>query len=496
VQLHIDRENQRPLYLQVVEQVKERIRGGALPGGTRLPPVRQLAEELGLTRLTVHNAYAELQADGWIESFVGRGSFVARRTELDGVRRAQARPVEVAPRRPGAVGELMQMAHRPEIISFAQAFPATETFPVREFGRAAQQALAHDGATLYDYGSSQGEAALRDQLAVFLLDRAVEAPPEQIIVVGGAQQAIDVALRALLRPGETMLVEQPTYLGVIERMEAQGLRLYGVPVDEEGIRLDALEHAIALHRPRLLYTIPTFHNPTGASMSAERQAGLLGMAERYGLLILEDDIYGPLAYEGPAPLPLKARDTAGVVIYLTSFSKMFMPGLRLGLLAPPPRLVDTLVEAKRLVDFHAPQLMQRALAEYLQTGQMAAHLRAIKPLYRERRDAMLRELRRAFPPEARWTTPSGGFSLWVELPPGLRSMDLYLAAIERGVAFAPGEAFFAEQPNGGYLRLSWAAQPPDAIARGLEILGDLLHEQTARYRRLRSPAAREVVPMV
>ena len=301
---------------------------------------------------------------------------------------------------------------------------------------------------------------------------------------------------ALLRPGETMLVEHPTYLGMIERMEAQGLRLHGAPMDEEGIRLDALENAIALHRPRLLYTIPTFHNPTGASMSVDRQAGLLRLAERYGLVILEDDIYGPLAYDGPAPLPLKAQDTAGVVIYLTSFSKVFMPGLRLGLLAAPPRLVDALVDAKRLVDFHAPQLTQRALAEYLQTGHMAAHVRAIKPFYRERRDTMLRELRRAFPAETRWTSPAGGFSVWVELPPGVRSMDLYLAAIDRGVAFAPGEAFFAEQPLAGYLRLSWAAQPPQAIARGVQILGDLLHEQTARYRRLRAPTSCEVVPMV
>ena len=497
VQLELDRASRRPLYLQVVDQIKERIRSGSLPAGTRLPPVRQVAHDLGLTRLTVHNAYAELQADGWIESFVGRGSFVAARpaSTID-----HGDPLLTAPtsvRRPGELADLLQLSQQPEIISFAQASPAAETFPLREFGRAVQQAITtHDGAALYGYGTSQGDPLLRDQLAVYLLERAVQARPEQIVVVGGAQQGIDLVLRALVQPGETVLVEHPTYLGIIERSEMQAVALHGVPMDAEGIRLDALERAILLHRPRLLYMVPTYHNPTGSTMSPDRQEALLALAARHGLLILEDDIYGALPLDGQAPLPLKARDRAGSVIYLSSFSKVLMPGLRIGMLVPPPHLLDALIAAKRLADLQSPQLTQRALALYLRDVHWGAHLRTVRALYRERRDVMLTHLRRNFPGEVRWTRPAGGLSLWVELPPGVRAMDLYLDAIERGVAFAPGEAFFAEPPATSYFRLSYGPQPADLIVKGIGILSELVHEHVTRSRRVRPAAVHAVVPMV
>jgi DNA-binding transcriptional MocR family regulator len=267
-------------------------------------------------------------------------------------------------------------------------------------------------------------------------------------------------------------------------------------MDQEGIRLDALEQAIAAHRPRLLYTVPTYHNPSGACMSAARRQGLLLLAARHNLLILEDDIYGLLSYDGRAPSPLMAEDNAGVVIYLTSFSKMLMPGLRMGLLAAPPALLQSLIAAKRLCDLHAPQLTQYALAAYLASGAMAGHLRMVKALYRERRDAMVGQLRQAFPSEARWSVPSGGLCLWVELPPGIRSMELYLEALDRGAAFAPGEAFFAEPPATSYFRLSYGGQPPELIAKGIGVLGELVHEHIARSHRVRPAAARPVVAMV
>ncbi|HEX6289889.1 MAG TPA: PLP-dependent aminotransferase family protein [Herpetosiphonaceae bacterium] len=496
MQLQIERRSQRPLYLQLVEQIQERIRSGALPAGSRLPPIRQIATELGLTRLTVHNAYAELQADGWIESFVGRGSYVAERPGV----KAQMRPSPVLPPvpllRPGALAEIMRLSHQPEMISFAQAAPALETFPAREFGRMIQHVIAQEGAAIFDYGVSQGEMALREQLAIYLLDRSIQVSAEQLLVVAGAQQGMDIVLRALLNPGDTILVEQPTYLGMIERMQVQGLKLVAVPIDEQGIRPDALETAITQHQPRLLYTIPTFHNPTGICMSAERQEVLLDIAQRHALPILEDDIYGPLSYDGPAPLPLKARDTTGLVIYLTSFSKVLMPGLRIGLLVATPPLLEALVAVKRLSDMHSPQLTQRALSEYLERGHFAAHLRATKALYRERRDAMAVSLQRYFPADVTWNIPGGGLCFWVGLPPGLRSTELYEEAIDHGVAFAPGQVFFPDPSVQGYMRLSFAACPPEAIDRGVRILGELLDEQLMRRQRLRVRSFCETVPMV
>lgn len=492
MQLFLDRRGQRPLYLQVVEQIQERIRSGALPVGSRLPPIRQLADELHLTRLTVHNAYAELQADGWIESFVGRGSYVAERPGA----KAQMRPSPVLPlvARNGSLGEMMRLSHQPGMVSFAQAAAAPETFPVREFNRVMQHVLAEEGPALFDYGITQGETVLREQLARTLLDRNVQAPPEQIVVVAGAQQGMDVVLRSLVGAGDTVLVEQPTYLGMVERMQMQGLKLVAVPIDEHGIRPEALETAITLHQPKLLYTIPTFHNPTGVCMSAARQEALLDIAQRHALPILEDDIYGLLSYDAPAPLPLKARDTTGLVIYLTSFSKVLMPGLRLGLLVAAPPLLETLIGMKRLADLHSPQIIQRAMAEYLARGYFAAHLRATKAIYRERRDAMVRSLVRHFPTDATWTVPGGGLCLWVGLPPGIRANELYETALEHGVAFAPGQVFFPDQPSQHWMRLSFAAHTPEAIEAGAGTLGELLHQQ--RMRRYQPRSLCESVPSV
>jgi DNA-binding transcriptional MocR family regulator len=484
------------LYLQVVEQIQERIRSGALPVGSRLPPIRQLAGELGLTRLTVHNAYAELQADGWIESYVGRGSYVAERPGA----KAQVRPSPVLPPtpllRPGALSEIIRLSHIPNMISFAQAAAPPDTFPVQQFSAAVQHVLQEDGGALFDYGITQGELSVREQLSVFLRQRSVDLPPEQIVVVAGAQQGMDVALRALVNPGDTVLVEQPTYLGMVERMQMQGLKLVAVPLDEQGIRPDALEIAIEQHRPRLLYTIPSFHNPTGINMSCERQEALLDIARRHALPILEDDIYGFLSYDNPAPLPLRARDTSGIVIYLTSLAKVLMPGLRVGALAAAPPLLESLIAVKRLSDMHSPQLIQRAIAHYLASGHFSEHLRTINALYRERRDAMLDSLARHFPADATWTRPGGGFCCWVGLPPGIRSAELYDLALERGVAFAPGQMFFPEQPAQSYMRLAFASHPPETIERGIAVLGQLLHEQLARRQRMLNRSFCESVPMV
>lgn len=492
--LQIDRQARQPLYLQVAEQIRERIRSGVLPAGSRLPPIRQLARELGLTRLTVHSAYAELQADGWIESFVGRGSFVAQRP---GAQAPHQAPAPLSPGSRSAVGslaEIMRLAHRPDVLSFAQAAAAPETFPVRAFGRALQAVIRRYAAASFDYGATEGEAALRDQLAVFLTLRGVQVPPERILVINGAQQGIDLVLRALVRPGDTVLVEQPTYLGMVERMQVQGLRLVGVPIDEQGLRPDALAEAIVQHAPRLLYTIPAFHNPTGISMSPARQEAILRIVQQHGLLVLEDDIYGLLSYDAPAPLPLKARDNSGQVIYLSSFSKVLMPGLRLGLVVADAPLFDELLGGKRLADLHAPQLTQLALAEYLSRGAFAQHLRATCALYRERRDAMATALQRYFPREATWFTPQGGLCFWVALPPGVDALELYRAAIEQGVAFAPGQAFFPPPVERDYMRLSFAAHPATAITRGVAILGELLARHLARQGRQRPVCAG--VPLV
>jgi DNA-binding transcriptional MocR family regulator len=498
MEFQLNRDHAKPLYLQLSDQLQERIRSGSLPAGVKLPPVRDLALNLGLTRLTVHNAYSELQAGGWVEAYVGRGTFVAQRTQpslqsLHVPARSHA-DTSTPWISQGMLADMMRLSQDPNLISFAQAGPAAETFPVRDLGRAIQHAL-RDPASL-GYGPTQGELSLREAVATWLLDRNVVTSPDNVLITTGAQQGVALVLRAFVRQGDVVLVEEPTYLGFIEQATALGVRLIGVPMDEQGMRIDALRHVLREYKPRLLYTVPTYHNPTGICLAPERQTALLQLAREHNLTILEDDVYGPLSYDGAPPMPLKSRDTAGRVIHLGSFSKILTPGLRLGYLVAQEEQLGPLLAAKRSADLHCSPLLQRALADYLGRGQLAGHLRSVRELYRERRDAMKKALQRSCPRDIEWTTPNGGLCFWLALPPGINGADVYSEAIERGVGVTLGSVFFPQPPRSAYIRLCFAAQTPAAIERGISILGDLLTDHLRRRDQLAARACRETEPLM
>lgn len=498
MEFQLDRNHAKPLYLQLSEQLQERIRSGSLPAGVKLPPVRNLATDLGLTRLTVHNAYSELQAGGWVEAYVGRGTFVAQRPYPLTNSYEAFNPTKADTSMPwisqGMLADMMRLSQQPDLISFAQAVPAAETFPVRELGRAIQHAL-RDPAAL-GYGPTQGELVLREAIATTLLDRNIVASPDHVLVTTGAQQGVALVLRAFVRQGDVVLVEEPTYLGFIEQATALGVRLIGVPMDEQGMRVDMLARLLREYKPRLLYTVPTFHNPTGISLAPERQTVLLNLAHEHNLLVLEDDVYGALGYDGPPPLPLKSRDKSGRVIHLGSFSKILAPGLRLGYLLANDEQLGPLLAAKRSADLHCSPLLQRALADYLSRGQLAAHLRLVRELYRERRDAMRRALVRSCPREVQWRVPGGGLCFWLELPPGVNGSDVYAEAIDRGVGVTLGSVFFPQPPRSAYLRLCFAAQTPENIERGITVLGELLGLHLRRRDQLAARACRETEPLM
>jgi 2-aminoadipate transaminase len=494
MQLTLRRGSGVPLYRQVADQIRALVRSGALPAGGRLPTVRRLAADLGLTRLTVQSAYADLQAQGLIESFVGRGTFVATRSPA-----LPAVSVPNAPQAPlswisqGDFAELGRLTDGPSLLSLAHAVPAPETYPGRELGRALRAAL--DDPAALSYGPMQGEVALRDQMSRLLLDRGIAVAPDGVVITSGAQQGIDLILRTLAAPDEVVLIEEPTYPGAIELAARRGQRLVGIPRDADGLSLAALEAACRLYHPRLLYLVPAFHNPTGASLSAEQQQGLLRLATAHDLLLIEDDVYGLLAYDAPAPAPLRAIVDAARIVYITSFSKVLAPGLRLGAVVAPAEYVPLLVAARHSNDLISSPLLQRALADYLARGSLHAHLQAVRQLYRERRDAMLSALER-FLPDCDWTTPGGGLNVWVRLPPGVSERDFCLAAIARGVAVAPGKAFFARPRDRASMRLSFGAHPPQQITRAIALLGAILHDEQRGRTEALARAGREAHPLV
>lgn len=492
LKITVRRESDTPLYRQITDAVADLIRRGALPPGTRLPPVRELAAELGLTRLTVHSAYAELQARGLIESHVGRGTFVTAR--LPATHRHEALPEPPAQwQAQGVLADLLRLAEQPNLISLAQAMPTPDTFPTRIFGRALAAALA-DPSSL-GYGPIQGEPALREQVSRVALGRGFAAPPDDVLITAGAQQAIELAIRAFTAPGDALLIEEPTYPGVIAAAARHGVRLVGAPVDAGGLDVAAVEAICRKHAPRLLYTVATFHNPTGVSLAPERRRALLDIAGAHNLLILEDDVYGPLSYDGPPPPALKADDMDGRVLYNMSFSKMLMPGLRLGALAATPDQLAELAAAKHNIDLVCSPLLQRALASYLRQGRLDTHLAHVRALYRERRDATLAALEQ-FRDLWRWTRPTGGLNVWVTLPDGISEREFCLAALERGVGVAPGRAFYAQPQRRAAFRLSFGMYAPEQLTTAVTILGTLLREQTRRRSLLFARASRESAPLV
>ncbi len=491
MQIRLDRNSAQPLYVQLAQDIQRRIRSGALPPGARLPTVRELAQQLGVTRLTIHSAYSELQAGGWVEARVGRGTFVA--APGDSITTAVELGREISAQ--GMLNDMLQMTQLPGLRTLAMADAAPEFYPLREFGRALDEALSSGGAAILGYTTSQGDPLLRTVLADLLRERGLRAGPDEILITSGVSQGLALIVQTLARPGDTVIVEQPTYLGLLNILGQQGIRAIGAPLDEDGLVVDALETLILTHRPRFIYTIPVFQNPSGVCLSPARRAALLSLAARHRVPLVEDDIYCRLVYEGTAPPALKADDQEGLVLHLGSFSKSLLPGVRVGYVAAAPQMIGRLVAAKQATDLCSPPLLQRALALFIQHGWLENHLRRSIPQYRARRDALLSALARYMPSGLRWTSPRGGFCSWVSLPHGISTTDLYLAAIEQGVAFVPGDVFFAGPPPRPYIRLCFATQSPQVIGEAVEILGRVLSTHLLR-RTFATPALADYVPLV
>lgn len=486
----LNRDEPVALYQQIVEQIKERINSNSLPAGARLPTIRQLAQELGVTRVTVQNAYDELQAGGWIESTIGRGTFVSQSV--------QPRPQlhSLGPQRTtdAVINDIMQVNELVGVRSLASASPDASLFPVDEFWNTLND-LRADALSSISYSASQGAPPLRSEIANLLREREMKALPDDILITAGVTQGLALVTQALCRPGDSVLVEQPTYLGFLHTLKAQGVQPVGVSLDEEGVQLEVLERLIFKHRPRFFYTIPTFQNPTGACLSLARRRALLDLAVQAGILIVEDDIYARLAYDQPAPPPLAALDTTGSVIYMSSFSKYLMPGLRLAYTVAPPPLNQKLLSLRRAADLCSPPLLQYALARFLAGGGLKKHLRRVLPIYRERRDAYLAAMHRSMPPTVQWTRPAGGFCSWVTLPRHHALSNLYQKAIQQGWLFAPGDAFLPEAEATTHLRICFGNQTPATIRTGIEVLGRLIRtclEQSDR----RAVEAEDWTPLV
>lgn len=489
MRIPLDRQSGAPLYRQIEDHLRQQIRSGGLPAETRLPATRQLAQDLGVSRITVKNAYAALESDGLIGTRQGSGTFVMpaapQPPQPAGAagpgwplwqlpfQAEQADPRDVPPEPDGGAGDL---------IAFTGVGDPRE-FPVKDLLRAVQQVLRRDGTAALEYGDfASGYAPLRATITHVLASQGVQAHPDQVLVTSGSQQALALVCQTLLRPGDVVLVERPTYNLALELFQSLGLQAAGVPIDQHGMQMAALEQALQQRRPRLIYTIPNFQNPSGVCLSVARRRELVGLAQRYGVPVLEDDFVGDLRYHGRALPAVKALDPGGLVIYTGSFSKMLMPGLRVGYLLADGPVFDRLVRQKRVSDLTTSTLMQRALDRFVTVGRYQAHLRRSCRIYSQRRDAMLAALRRYLPADVQVEPPQGGLFMWPRLPERLSSLELLPLALEEGVGFAPGARFFPDPAEGArFLRLNFAVCTPAEIDEGVRRLGRALRRLAARH---------------
>jgi 2-aminoadipate transaminase len=388
-----------------------------------------------------------------------------------------------------AVREILKVAERPDILSFAGGLPAPELFPVDAIAEAHAQVLAEDGRAALQYGVTEGFVPLRAWISSRLASRGVRASVERILVTTGSQQGIDLVSKILLDPGDVVAVENPSYLAALQVFSGYEAVPEPIGSDDEGMRVDELEALCTragVRKPKLVYLVPDFANPKGTTLSTARREKLVALARRHGFVILEDDPYGELRFSGTRPPPIAALDS-DVVIQLGTFSKVLAPGLRVGWLTGAPALVRAATTAKQAADLHSATLSQRAAAALLAKFDLETHLATIRSVYGERCLAMQASLARHMPKETRWTRPDGGMFVWLRLPNGMRADDLFDAAIAERVAFVPGSPFFAREPQHEFMRLNFSNRPVPLIELGMERLGQVV--RNARNARAEAPAA-------
>ena len=376
---------------------------------------------------------------------------------------ARARHVGASP-----VREILALTARPEVISFAGGLPAPELFDAEGLRAAYDRVLAEQPQRVLQYSTTEGDPALRGAVAGRLTARGLATEADGLLVTGGSQQGLALLATALLEPGDVVLVEDPTYLAALQCFGFAGARVLPVPTDGDGVLPEALEELVLRERPKLLYLVPNFQNPTGRTLPLERRRAIAGVAGRHGLWIAEDDPYGDLRFEGDAQPWIAALDDAtDRTVLLGSFSKVMAPGMRLGWLRAPAGLLRACVIAKQAADLHTSTVDQAAAARYLADCDLDAHLTRVRGAYRDRRDALLAGLPGALPSGSSWNRPEGGMFVWVRLPDGHDATDALRRAIAHDVAYVPGAPFFASTPDAATLRMSFTTHTPQEITEGL-----------------------------
>lgn len=374
------------------------------------------------------------------------------------------------------IREILKVVAQPDITSFAGGMPAPDLFPFEAIEQATQRALAHKPLALasLQYGQSEGYAPLREWLSGALAEEGIHAPVGNILITTGSQQALDMLAKLFLNPGDHVVVANPTFLGALQSFNSYEARYITVPIDEEGMSVTGLDEALKAHKAKFIYTVPSFQNPTGLSMSPARKQAIYEVASRHGVPILEDDPYGDLYFGAERPTTLKSLDTGDGVVLMRTFSKILAPGLRIGYVVLPTEMMTRILPIKQSADLHSSALNQVLIHEFLASGVLPGHLAHLREVYRRRRDMMLEAMAAHFPREVSWTHPEGGMFTWVTLPAGMSATKLLEEALKDKVAFIPGDAFFANGGGENTFRLNFSNASEENIRSGIARIGEVI----------------------
>ncbi|MCZ3745974.1 PLP-dependent aminotransferase family protein [Limosilactobacillus vaginalis] len=377
-----------------------------------------------------------------------------------------------------AVGAILKAAADPKIISFAGGLPAPELFPVEGMKEATDKVYSEHGQQALQYGAAKGVTELRELILKRVKEKEnVDAKLENVMVTTGSEQAIDLVGKAFVNPGDTVLVEEPTYLCALDVFRSYGANFVSVPMDDDGMKMDALEEALKAHpETALVYTVPNFQNPTGRTMPAERRKKFAELAAKYDVPVLEDNPYGDIRFAGEHVPSVKSFDHAGKVFYMSTFSKILAPGFRLGWLVADPKVIEKLTVLKQSADLHTDNLVQYVVTEFFKENDVDAHVKEISDLYGKRKQLMIDGIKKYFPKDVKYTNPEGGMFLWVEVPGVTDTVELFKQCLEHNVAFVPGDPFFAGKPQPGTFRLNYSNMQEDQIEVGLKRLGEALSQ--------------------
>ncbi|WP_026895059.1 PLP-dependent aminotransferase family protein [Clostridiisalibacter paucivorans] len=457
--ISLDRSSNQHLYIQLYNEIKKLIVDKELNPHHKLPPIRKLSEFLNVNNVTVVNAYKLLEQENFVYKKIGSGTFVNK----------------IIP------NSMMDMEsnqdikkNNEDIIDFASATPTPDLFPVSDFKLVMNEVLDRDKGDAFGYQESQGYLPLRKSIMEYISNYNIHTRLENIHIVSGAQQGIDIISKSLIDYGDIVFIESPTYTGAIGTFKSRAARIIEIPMLEDGIDIQTLENKLKTFKPKFIYVMPNFQNPTGFSYSLEKKQQLLKLANEYDIYIVEDDYLSDLSFYSNENTTLKSMDKNDKVIYIKSFSKIFMPGLRLAFVVIPISLTREFIAAKHISDISTSSLIQRAFDLYLKKGIWQKHINYMENIYKKRFEIMSEGLKKYMPKALNLYNPMGGLNFWISLPHGFSADVLYEISIHENITFVPGSYFFLNKRDDNHFRLSIASVYADEIYKGIEKMSTVI----------------------